>query len=395
MKILHCIASCNPVQGGPAEHLRQIAKIHARRGTVMEVVSLDDPSESWLSELPYKVHPMGPGKLGVYGYTPRLKKWLVANLANYDGLVINGIWQYHLFAGASAAWSCKVPYIVFTHGMLDPWFKRTYPIKHLKKWLVWPWSEYRALRNARAVMFTCEEERRLAAESFWLYRCTEQVTGYGTTEPAGDSREQVDKFRKAFPFVGNGRKLIYMGRIHEKKGIDILIEALGSMYQADSGRFEKVQVLIAGDNSGAYAEHLMQRTEELGLGGVVFWLGMLKGDVKFGALRDAETFILPSHQENFGIAVAEALACGTPVIITDKVNIWREIEAMGAGWVGPDNISGVASLLARWIEMDSSEVSRFAGNAFPCFEKNFSVEQAYDSIVGSFEREARGLPSSP
>ena len=78
--------------------------------------------------------------------------------------------------------------------MLDPWFKKQYPLKHLKKWMYWPWAEYRVLRDAQAVLFTCEEERVLARESFWLYRCNEVVVSYGTAKPKGDPEVELQEF---------------------------------------------------------------------------------------------------------------------------------------------------------------------------------------------------------
>jgi glycosyltransferase involved in cell wall biosynthesis len=128
-----------------------------------------------------------------------------------------------------------VPYFVFTHGMLDPWFKRHYPLKHLKKWLYWPWGEYRVLRDARALMFTCEEERRLARESFWLYKANECVTNYGTARPEGDSEKQREAFLSEFPELRGKRVLLFLGRIHEKKGCDILIQSFGDLARPAGG----------------------------------------------------------------------------------------------------------------------------------------------------------------
>ena len=102
--------------------------------------------------------------------------------------------------------------------MLDPWFKRQYPLKHVKKWLYWPSAEYRVLRDASAVLFTSEEERRLARRSFWLYRCNEMVINYGTAAPPADDGASADRFRRAFPSVGDKRIILFLGRIHEKKG---------------------------------------------------------------------------------------------------------------------------------------------------------------------------------
>ena len=137
--------------------------------------------------------PLGPPHFG-YAYNSRLVPWLRAHHGDYDAAVVNGIWQYHSFAAWRALRQSNTPYVIFTHGMLDPWFKRQYPLKHLKKWMYWPWAEYRVLRDARAVLFTCESERLLARGSFWLYRCQEQVVSYGTARPGGDAASEIEEF---------------------------------------------------------------------------------------------------------------------------------------------------------------------------------------------------------
>ncbi|HMG05900.1 MAG TPA: hypothetical protein VK581_10585, partial [Chthoniobacterales bacterium] len=111
----------------------------------------------------------------------------------------------------------------FPHGMLDPWFKRTYPRKHMKKLLYWPWAEYRVLRDAAAVLFTSEEERRLARESFSLYHCKEIVVNYGTAAPEVDLESAREDFLEAFPKLRGQRFFLFLGRLHEKKGCDLLI----------------------------------------------------------------------------------------------------------------------------------------------------------------------------
>ena len=93
----------------------------------------------------------------------------------------------------------EIPYFVYTHGMLDPWFKRTYPLKHLKKCFYWPWGEYRVLRDAKAVLFTCEEEKLLARQSFGLYQAHEVVVSYGTNGPTGDAEAQRAAFLAQYP----------------------------------------------------------------------------------------------------------------------------------------------------------------------------------------------------
>jgi len=113
---------------------------------------------------------------------------------------------------------------------------------------------------------------------------------------------------------------------------------------------------------------------ELGLTDRVVWTGMIEGAVKWGAFRSAEVFILPSHQENFGLAVAEALACETPVLISNKVNIWREIAGDKAGLVGEDDQAGVDAMLAEWAALSEAERGAMRRNALDCFQTHFQME---------------------
>jgi glycosyltransferase involved in cell wall biosynthesis len=103
------------------------------------------------------------------------------------------------------------------------------------------------------------------------------------------------------------------------------------------------------------------------------------------AFRVADAFVLPSHQENFGIAVVEALACGLPVLITDKVNIWREIAKAEAGFVEADTLGGVAALLQRWLSAPSEAVERMRERARTCFERHFEIRQAARKLVDVIE----------
>ncbi|HET8869564.1 MAG TPA: glycosyltransferase, partial [Aquabacterium sp.] len=230
-RILHCISSVDPKKGGPIEGIKQLSAVNQRMGHQVEVLTLDKPDDPWVQSFPLRCHAMGPTRIGNYAYSPRLVPWLRANAHRYDAVIINGIWQYHVHGVWRALRGTSTPYFVFTHGMLDPWFKRTYPLKHLKKWLFWPWSEYRALRDAAAVMFTCEDERRLARQSFWLYHCDEYVVSYGTSAPPDRPEVQRQAFLKQFPHLADKRCLLFLGRVHEKKGPDLLFQAFANVRQ--------------------------------------------------------------------------------------------------------------------------------------------------------------------
>jgi glycosyltransferase involved in cell wall biosynthesis len=270
---------------------------------------------------------------------------------------------------------------VFTHGMLDPWFKRTYPLKHLKKWLYWPWGDYRVLRDATAVMFTCEEERRLARQSFWLYRCDECVVNYGTAGPTGDAGAQRKLFIDRFPQLAGKRCLLFLGRVHVKKGPDLLLHAFAHALRERPEEMAGLQIVMAGPNEHAYGRKMAALAGKLGLADRVTWTGMLSGDLKWGAFYAADAFILPSHQENFGIAVAEAMACGVPVLISNQVNIWREIQLHRGGLIETDDLEGTRRLIERWAGLPAAERAAMRERAKGCFQERFNIERAADSFI--------------
>lgn len=385
MKILRVISGLDPRGGGPVEGIRQITPALSRLGHTTEVVSLDDPAAPWLADFPALVHALGPGRTR-YRFSPRLVPWLRANAAHYDMVIVHGLWQHSSFGAWQALHNSETPYFVYTHGMLDPWFKRTYPLKHLKKSLYWPWAERRVLRDARAVLFTCEEERRLARQSFGGYHCREQVMNYGTASPPGDPQALRRQFFERYPALEGRRLLLFLGRLHPKKGCDLLVNAFAEA----AGGNPNLHLVIAGPNGGEWQAELERQARVLGIADRVTWTGMLSGDHKWGAFYAADAFALPSHQENFGIAVAEALACGLPVLISDKINIWREIAQDGAGLIAEDTEAGTARLLYNWLALTPSAMRRMRKRARCCFLARFEIEAVAENLVTTLNAHLAG-----
>jgi glycosyltransferase involved in cell wall biosynthesis len=376
MRILRSTHTVNPARGGPIESIKQSSAALLRRGHEVEIISLDAPDDPWVRDAPTPVHALGPGR-GSYGYAPRFSSWIKERRAEFDAVIVHGLWQYSSFGVWRALAGTSTPYFVFPHGMLDPWFKRTYPAKHFKKLLYWPWAEYRVLRDAAAVLFTAEEERRLARESFGLYRCREVVVNYGTAAPENLDQAR-ESFFAAYPLLKRKPFLLFLGRLHEKKGCDLLINAFIAVRKSNPDF--ALSLVVAGPCADdAYLQNLRSLANEAG--DSILFPGMLTGDVKCGALSAADAFVLPSHQENFGIAVVEALACGTPVLISNKINIWREIEADGAGLVENDDLAGVSRLLMRWFATGESARTAMEENARNCFANRFEIERATDSLL--------------
>jgi glycosyltransferase involved in cell wall biosynthesis len=378
MHILHIIATLDPRAGGPSETVRVLIS-HAPEDSSSEIVTLDDPSAAFLEEVSIAVHALGP-RSSTYGSTRRLMPWLKANRVRFDGVVVHGLWQ----STGLSAWRAlrgRVPYVVFTHGMLDPYFKQAFPRKHLKKWVYWALAEYWVLRGAHRVLFTCETEERLARQSFRWHRWRAHVVPFGTVPPTGDAEQQKEAFFTVCPAARGRRFLLFLGRIHPKKGCDLLVNAFATM----AGLDPEIDLVMAGPDPQQWQTELQRQAEASGVASRIHWSGLLRGDAKWGAFFASEAFVLPSHQENFGIAVAEALACGRPVLLSDKVNIAADIEEDGAGLMEPDTLAGTARLLERWLQMPGDERKAMAARALQCFAQRYDMRESAKAIVGLFD----------
>jgi glycosyltransferase involved in cell wall biosynthesis len=272
--------------------------------------------------------------------------------------------------------------------MLDPWFKRTYPLKHLKKWAYWPWADYRVLRDASAVLFTTEQERLLARQSFWLYKANELVVGYGTSAPPPDAERQRQVFLQRFPHLHGQRVLLFLSRIHPKKGVDLMIEAFAAVAHLDP----RLQLVIAGPDQVGWQAVLQQRAAALGIAERITWPGMLSGELKWGAFRFAELFCLPSHQENFGIVVAEALACGLPVSIAEPVNISAVVASAGAGLVNADTLAGTTEGLRHWLALSVLEQQQMGIRGEELFRSSFDFSSLARNLLPVLETALKEQP---
>jgi len=374
LKILQLVHTLDPSVGGVAASVLALSRGLARRGHRLDIVVLDDSASPWLADIALPIHALGAG-LTSYRYSSKLLPWLKKQGGDYDRVIVNGIWQYLSFAAWLRYAGSSIPYYVFPHGMLDPWFKETFPLKHLKKWLYWPWAEYRVLRNAAAVIFTSEEERSQARKSFWLYRCREKVSPLGVEAPPISSNAKSE-FLSRYPQLQNTRIFLFLGRLHPKKGCDMLLEAFAQMRSNDS-----ISLILAGPDQVGWESDLRRQVTRLNLTNRVVFTGMLEGSMKQGAFANAEAFVLPSHQENFGISVVEALAARVPVLISNRVNIWPEIEADRAGYVESDDLAGTTRLLQRWIDTAPAEREMVRENARRCFEQRFEIDRAVESLL--------------
>jgi glycosyltransferase involved in cell wall biosynthesis len=390
MRILHVIGTLNPTNGGPPEAVRQFVRAYSKIGVDVEVACQNSPSAPFLAGVACPVHALGERRLGRFGFSPRLWRWLHRNASRFDGIVMNGLWVFADIAVRDAARRAGIPYAVFPHGSLDPWFNKKYPLKHLKKLFYWP-LQYPVLRDARAVLFTTTTERDLAADSFRPNHWNGIPVAYGVSDPGGNPAAQIEAFHAKIPALAGRRYLLFMARLHEKKGCDLLVEAFAPL----AAQFPDVDLVVAGPDLFGLQATLRELAVRSGVSARVHWPGMLTGDLKWGALRAAEAFILPSHQENFGIVVVESLAAGRPVLITNKVNIWPEVQNDGAALVEDDTLDGTERLLRRWLTLPAAEREAMAAKAWPCFAAHFSMDRAAAAIRDLFAAAKKSPAAEP
>lgn len=391
LKILHIIYSVDPAGGGPIEGIiRQNEACQAAGLEVTrELLTLDIPASPHLAPISMKVHAVGLPKtksrlpwrraLEHYRYSPNFVPWLQRHLADYDVAVVHGLWNYASFGSSRVLPQSKTPYFVFPHGMMDPWLRHAYPLKHIAKIPIWLFGDGVLLSKARSVFFTSQEEQRLAQGQFPFHEYAKTIVPYGSSPPPSSLTEEVGV--PAALKLGSRRYLLFLSRIHVKKGCDLLVEAFARV----AAEYADIDLVIAGPDEKNIRPQLESLAKERRVSDRIHWPGPLYQDAKWSALRGAEAFVLPSHQENFGIAVAEALGCGTPVLISDRVNIWREIEDAGAGFVEADTVDGTESLLRQWLSLGEDRKRTMRERASWLFSNKFNVMATGPAVISSMK----------
>lgn len=397
MKILHVISSMDPSTGGPCQAVRNMVPALAQLGIKGEVVCLDGPSAPFLPNKndPFLVHALGPAQ-GPWAYSGQLYKWLLANMPRFDRVIVHGLWLYSSYAACKAFKYLKqhkgaAPRLyVMPHGMLDPYFQNAPDrrLKAIRNIIYWKLVESTVVNSADGVLFTCAEEMNLAALPFKPYKPKNTVNvGLGITAAPEFNVDMQYAFSSKCAPLSQRPYLLFLGRVHIKKGVDILLDAYAELIKNRPGESaaELPCLVVAGPGlDGQYGKLLQQKAiGTQSMHNKVFFTGMLEGDAKWGAFYGAEAFVLPSHQENFGIAVAEALACGKPVLLSNKVNIWREIESAGAGFICEDSLTGVEQMLRNWVKSSYSERNAMGSAAKECYSVNFAVGPAAKKLANA------------
>jgi len=374
MRILHVIPSLAARDGGPAKVAVEMCREIARSGGEAEIYTTNLDGRGVLDVPPGKPVAVGgvrvtyfPVDLSNYFKISRpLAAALKVTIPHYDVVHIHSLYQ---FPSTVAAYYCRrysVPYVIIPHGALDPFlFRRHRP----RKWLYEVAFERRNLGQAAAVQFTSEEEKILAATHGLRLRSAVAPLGINLDDsPRSIARRAL---AERWPETTGKRVLLYLGRINFVKGLDLLAQAFGRI----AGERPDVHLLIAGPDSDGYAAKVRLWLSEQGVLERTTFTGMVEGEAKEAALAESAMFVLPSYTESFGIAVVEAMAAGLPVVVSNRVNIWREIDAARAGLVVNTDAGEVADAIGALLA--SPELAAEMGrNGKDLARKQFSWESA-------------------
>jgi len=382
MRIVHLCTSIDPATGGPANVLARLARVQAgARGHAVHVVTADDPRAiqaiaAPLREVGVRIDAGGPPRTPLAWGRGTAGLVDAALDAGPDVVHAHGLWQHAVHHGLVAARRRGIPAIVRTCGMLDPWSLRQGP---WRKRIFLALRGRRDLDGAAGLHFTTEIERRLVEPL--------DLTPPTWVVPNGvDWDEFVDlpprgRFRDSLPeSVGPDTQLVvFLSRVHPKKGLDLLLPAF-----AESGVAATAHLAIVGPGEEAYLDSLRSEAVDLEIADRVHFCGLRSGSARLEALVDADVFCLPSYQENFGVVVIEALAAGTPVIISDQVNLWPDVEEADCGLVTDCAVAPLSLALRRLLVDDPGLRDRLAARARPWVEANFPWTRIAERIAAMY-----------
>ena len=366
MKVLHVIPSVDERSGGPATAIVPMCRALMQQGVDVLLLSTTaglTPEVAQGEVLDHKGVPaiFFQSQLGEsFKYSRPLSSWLRSNIQNFSLAHIHAVFNHSSVAAAHVCQKSGVPYVIRPLGTLDPWSMTQ---KSLRKRLFWQISGKGIMENAAAVHYTSEAEKLSTESSLGM--------NHGTVIPLGVEVTVSNSVAKSDPYV------LVLSRLHPKKGLDVLIDAFLSLVKRE---FAEWRLVIAGDGPVEYVSMLKAKA---GADERITFTGWLDGEEKNAVLGGASLLVLPSHQENFGLCVMEALAQSVPVLVSPNVNLAAEIAAANAGWIAAIDKTALAEKLAEALS-DRDELMK-RGRAGLKLAARYSWENSAGELVDLYQ----------
>ena len=331
MKVLHVIPSIAPVRGGPSNAVLAMVKALRTQGIDAEIVTTNDNGRELLNvplgdrtiyqDVPVWFLPRFALPMKEFIFSAALTKWLWQHIGNYDLIHNHYLFSYASTCAGLFARTNKIPYVVRTIGQLTPW---ALDQSRLRKQVYTSLIERHNLSSANAIHCTATGEAE-DVQKFGIN--TKTITLPLGVDPPSILPAAKSKLHQLYEIPDGRQIVLFLSRLHYKKRPDLSLESLSKVLAMDSD----VHLIMAGSGEAEYVAYLKQLVEKHDLGDRVTFTGFVTGYKKQILLQGSDIFVLPSYSENFGIAVAEAMIAGLPVIITPGVQIAPDVAAAKAG----------------------------------------------------------------
>ena len=365
IKILSIIDSLSLKDGGPSHSLIDMALANKANGIQHDILYIG-PKEKISINKEIKIISLKDSKFK-YGFSIKLILWLLNHKNSYTLFIIHGILQFITLISRII-----IPnkYLVFTHGMLDPYFGKE-KFKTIKKKIYWNLFERKNLLKAKYVLLNSAKEFTQLNKTFVNTKGIKyKLVNYGLFPRKIDFNKCEKKFNKKFKFINGKRFILFIGRIHPKKGCFLMVKAFAKIKNINN-----FKLLIAGDANNLYAKQIKKFIIRKKLQNKIYFLNFLKGEMKWGAIRKAKYTILPSHGDNFGVSIVESLFAGTPVICSNKVGISDIIKQNNAGIIISDNINSIKLGMEKAATINQKKNNLESLNSIKCFNNNFNLKK--------------------
>lgn len=357
LKVLHVVSSLDVHAGGTTAAVLGLSIAQVCTGATVTVLATfragyDPSAVSAMREEGVNVTLVGP-VWGPLAWCPGIRTEVQRAVAASDIVHIHALWEEIQHQAAGEARKSNVPYIITPHGMLDPW---SLSQSRWKKWAYMLWRLRKSLEGAAALHYTARIEKQLC-DRLGL-RAPGIIVPNGIDLSEYRELPRRGAFRDRYQIESDVPLVLFLGRLHPKKGCDILIKGFAqAIAEKEDAVSRKPCLVIAGPDSSSHQKALEALVSECGVREAVRFVGPLYAQEKLSAFVDADLFALISHQENFGIAVIEALAAGCPVLLSDQVNIHDLVETEQVGWVVPTEVDATACALRAWLRLAGDPVS--------------------------------------
>jgi glycosyltransferase involved in cell wall biosynthesis len=378
--------------------LPAMARALAARGIQVDVATTDDDGPGRrLKDMPQgvPVEQEGfrvlyfPKQTEFYKVSIPLLNWLCRNVTKYDVVHVHAVFSFSTLAAGWACWLRRVPYIVRPLGVLNAW-----GMNNRRRWiktLSFRLLDKQLLDHASAIHYTSAQEADEAARLG--LRARPVVIPLGMDLGPFSSLPSPELFTARFPETAGRPIILFLSRLDPKKNVELLLEAMARLGSEESNLIrpnptESAPLLvIAGSGAPVYVAELKARALALGLEKEVIWVGHLDGDMKLAALAAATVYVLPSHSENFGVALLEALAAGSPCVSTPGVALAVEAANEEAVLLSEADPQKLAEMLKRLLSNPSERhalgvaAAQMAQTKYSSAAASESLDSLYASII--------------